>query len=229
MGKKYNNILAIDTSTKNLKLGLQFGGDRLIQSNEEIEKSHGRFIIKKIGELFQTASLEIKDLEAIVVGIGPGSFTGLRIGLAAAKGMAVALNIPIIGINSFEIAAVRLKNVEDTIYVIVPLNRDEGIMCNINDGLFNQDNISIIKYNELFEKIGHSSLASFGLNFSELFPEMTNKDYSDYLNFNASDMLYLGLEKLNKGEIADLASLEPMYLQKSQAEIRFDQYREENK
>jgi len=229
MNKEYKNILAIDTSTKTLRLGLQFGGDRLIQSSEEIEKSHGQFIIKKIGELFQSASLEMKDLEGIVVGVGPGSFTGLRIGLAAAKGIAVALNIPMVGINIFEIASVRLKNIDDTVYVLVPLNRDEGIMCNMIGGSFKNEDISIIKYLELFDVIGQSSVASFGFKFDERYPDMTNKDYTDYLNFNSSDMFFVGLEKLNNGELADIASLEPMYFQKSQAEIRFDQRQEENK
>ena len=229
MTKEYNNILVIDSSTRILRLGLQFGGDRLIQSTEKNEKSHGQFIIKKIGELFQSASLEMKDLDAIVVGLGPGSFTGLRIGLAAAKGIAVALDIPIVGVDSFEQAAYWLKNVEDTICVIVPLNRDESICGFINFGQYNKSETKIIKYNDLFNEIGNMAVATIGFEPMEKFPDMENHDVSYYLKYEASDLVYLGLEKLNNGDLADVATLEPMYLQKSQAEIRFDQRREENK
>ncbi len=229
MTKEYNNILVIDSSTRILRLGLQFGGDRLIQSTEKNEKSHGQFIIKKIGELFQSASLEMKDLDAIVVGLGPGSFTGLRIGLAAAKGIAVALDIPIVGVDSFEQAAYWLKNVEDTICVIVPLNRDESICGFINFGQYNKSETKIIKYSDLFNEIGNMAVAAIGFEPMEKFPDMENHDVSYYLKYEASDLVYLGLEKLNNGDLADVATLEPMYLQKSQAEIRFDQRREENK
>ena len=229
MTNKYNNILVIDSSTRILRLGLQFGGDRLIQSNEKNEKSHGQFIIKKIGELFQSASLEMKDLDAIVVGLGPGSFTGLRIGLAAAKGIAVALDIPIVGVDSFEQAAYWLKNVEETICVIVPLNRDESICGFINFGQYNKNETKIIKYCDLFNEIGNMAIAAVGFDLMEKFPDMENHDVSYYLKYEASDLVYLGLEKLNNGDVANVATLEPMYLQKSQAEIRFDQRRKENK
>lgn len=229
MTNKYNNILVIDSSTRILRLGLQFGGDRLIQSNEKNEKSHGQFIIKKIGELFQSASLEMKDLDAIVVGLGPGSFTGLRIGLAAAKGIAVALDIPIVGVDNFEQAAYWLKNVEETICVIVPLNRDESICGFINFGQYNKNETKIIKYCDLFNEIGNMAIAAVGFDLMEKFPDMENHDVSYYLKYEASDLVYLGLEKLNNGNVANVATLEPMYLQKSQAEICFDQRRKENK
>ncbi len=229
MTKEYKNILAIDSSTKILRLGLQFGGDRLIQSTEKNEKSHGQFIIKKIGELFQSASLEFKDLDALVVGVGPGSFTGLRIGLAAAKGMAVALNIPIVGVDSFEQAAYWLKNVEESICVIVPLNRDESICGFINFGQYDKNETKIIKYSNLFDEIGNMAIAADGFDLLEKFPDMGNYDVSHYLNTEVSGLVYLGMEKLDNEDLADVAVLEPMYLQKSQAEIRFDQHRKENK
>ena len=99
------NILAIDTATHNLHLGLQYGGDRLIKSTNPLAKSHGQVIFKKIEELFESADLTPSDLHAIVVSIGPGSFTGLRIGLAAAKGIAVAAELPILGVQLFDLAA----------------------------------------------------------------------------------------------------------------------------
>jgi len=104
------SVLAIDSSTHILKLALSFGDDRLVQISEEVEKSHGQIIVKKINELFQSAGLNKSMLRAIVVATGPGSFTGLRIGLATAKGIATALNIPVAGVGVFEVAVYKLRD-----------------------------------------------------------------------------------------------------------------------
>ena len=132
------NILAIDTSSAELKLGLGFGEDRTVKSCEQIDKSHGRFIIKKIDNLLQSAGLDKNDLQAIVVCTGPGSFTGLRIGLAAAKGMAVAMDIPVVGLSLFEVAAFKLHNLNQRVHVIIGLNRDECFVAPVVGGFFDE-------------------------------------------------------------------------------------------
>ena len=221
-------LLGIDTSSSLLRLGLTFGGDRLVQSNEKSERSHGQFVIKKIGELFQSASLKPADMEGVVICVGPGSFTGLRIGLAAAKGMVTALNIPLVPVTVFEIAAYRLRHLKETVHVVVPLNRDECIVGPIKDEAYDQTLVRVVKYDQLFETVGTSAvgndaIAAMGFLFHERYPEVPVVDYTDQLDWQAADLLYLGREKLLKGETADPATLEPLYLQKSQAEIRFDQ------
>src|SRR5574341_1324197 len=102
------NILAIDCATSEMKLGLKFGGDRLVKSAVAAEQSHSAQIIKGIAALMASAKCKVTELDAIVVATGPGSFTGLRIGLACAKGMAVALNIPVVGVSLFEVAGYKL-------------------------------------------------------------------------------------------------------------------------
>ncbi|RKX29205.1 MAG: tRNA (adenosine(37)-N6)-threonylcarbamoyltransferase complex dimerization subunit type 1 TsaB [Candidatus Zixiibacteriota bacterium] len=216
-------LLSIDTSTKRLLLGLRFGGDRLVQSSEDSERSHGQFIIKKIGELFQSASVQLEELEGIVVCVGPGSFTGLRIGIAAAKGIAMALDIPIVPVSAFEIAAYCLRNLKEVVKVVVPLNREECIVGTVNKGTHDPDKIKIVKYAQLFYMVKNDAVAALGFHLHERFPETPAKDHTEILNYKAADLLYLGIEKILRGEIADTATLEPLYLQKSQAEIRFEQ------
>ncbi len=217
------NLLAIDTSTKTLALGLRFGGDRLIKSSEMVEKSHGQLIIKKIGELFKSAAIKKQDLNAIVVCTGPGSFTGLRIGLAAAKGMAQALDIPIIDVSTFEMAAYQLRSAETPVHVIVPLNRDECIVGKVEHGCSRWEQVSIVRYEALPETIRHDAVAAVGFDIAQKIPGLTNEEFSSRVQPDAADLLYLGGEKLIKGQVADILTLEPRYLQKSQAEIRFEQ------
>ncbi len=216
------NVLAIDTSSSELKLGLSFGGDRMVKSCERVEKSHGRLIIKKIGELLQSAGLNKDELQAIVVCTGPGSFTGLRIGLAAAKGMAVALDIPVAGVNLFEVAAYKLRSLNRKVKIIIGLNRDECLVAPVESGSYEESAVAVIAYGDLLRVIGEDWVAAIRIDLSTSFPQLGSVDVSKQLDYDASDLLELGVGKLASGLSDDLAQLEPLYLQKSQAELSFE-------
>ncbi len=223
----YENILAIDTSTRCLRLALSYGADRLVKSQEEVEKSHGQFIVKKIGELFQSSGLKVDRLDAIVVCTGPGSFTGLRIGLAVAKGMAVALSIPIAGVNLFAVAAHKLSDFEGKVHVVIPLNRDECFTAAVENGSYDEQSLSIMAYANLFSRVGHHRVAGIGIDLSRQFPVLQQIDVSSHLDYDGADLLHLGRRRLSDGSVDDLAQLEPIYVQKSQAELRFEQRRQQ--
>ena len=221
MPDQYNNILAIDTSSKNLMLALSYGEDRIVKSNDNVEQSHGQMIITKIDSLLQSVSLKPIDLHAIIVSTGPGSFTGLRIGIAAAKGMAVTLNIPVVAVNLFELASYKLREVDENVNIVIPLKKDEFFVTATLGGIYNPD-IKIVSDKKLGGVMGSSPVAGLNISIAHLFPGYSGKDFSKYLEYDAGDILYLGSRKLELGKIDDLASLEPMYLQKSQAEINFE-------
>ena len=98
-------LLAIDTSTRNVGIAL-YDGIRVI--SEIIWSSHDYHTIEltpAINEILHRAGIKIKDIELCAVASGPGSFTGLRIGMAVAKGLALANHIPMIGIPTLDIVA----------------------------------------------------------------------------------------------------------------------------
>jgi tRNA threonylcarbamoyl adenosine modification protein YeaZ len=217
-----DNILAIDSATRRLNLALLYGGDRSVQSGETMAKTHGQVIIKKIEELFQSADLDISDLQAVVVTVGPGSFTGLRIGLAAAKGIAVVGDLPMVGVSLFEIAAKKLSPTARA-FVLIPSRRSEFYIGTIVNGVFDGDNSGVISEADLPEQLGTDP--TYGVDFDPravLTPSPANL-IREQLKYGGNDALQVGLEKLRRGEIADLARLEPAYLQKTIAEVRFDQ------
>lgn len=218
----YQNLLAIDTSSLSLKLGLAFGSDRLVKSEEMMDKSHGQVIIKKINELFSSAGLKVEQLEAIIISTGPGSFTGLRIGLAVAKGMAVALDIPVVDINLFELAAFKLQKETQPVKVFVPFKKGEFFMTEIAGGKFSMENIAVVTTASLSEKVGTDAVAGVNVNMAEHIPEAKFLPLSGRIEFDAADLIYLGRTKLAQNQVADLAKLEPLYLLKSQAEIKFE-------
>jgi len=217
-----NNILAIDSSTNRLFLGLMYEGDKLVKSDELVEQSHGELIIRKIIDLLNSANLKISSIDAIIVQTGPGSFTGLRIGIAAAKGFAVAFNIPIVAINLFEIAAYKLKNHDNSINVIVPLKKDQYFSLSLKIQQYDIDKIKTINNHQLFDIVRKEPFAIFGVTLENDLSDVSLINYSHELNYDSSDLISLGLSKLNEGKIEDIINLEPLYIQKSQAEINFE-------
>lgn len=97
-------ILAIDTSTQYLSLGLQIG-ESIIEIYELAGNHQAELILPKIQELLNQANIQVKDLAAIVYAQGPGAFTGLRIGIGVAKGLATPFNIPLIAIPTLDAIA----------------------------------------------------------------------------------------------------------------------------
>lgn len=97
-------LLAVDTSTTRAGIAL-YDGDVLAESIWEAGRDHGRHLMPAIQETMQRLRLEPSDLTAVAAARGPGSFTGLRVGLAVVRGLAVALEIPAYGIGSLEVLA----------------------------------------------------------------------------------------------------------------------------
>ena len=222
---QYRNTLAIDTATMHLRLALSFGGDRQVKSDNLMERSHGQVLIKKIDELFQSAGLDQQALEALVVCLGPGSFTGLRIGLAGAKGMAVALGIPIVGINLFDLAAYKLRSYSEPVVLLLPHRRDEFFVATIEQGAYNLPEVGTISASTVREAVSGKQVRLIGFNEDMLPLEPDAMTMVQVLEYDATDLLHLGLKRLTGKGPDDTASLEPMYLQNSQAEIRFEERR----
>jgi tRNA threonylcarbamoyladenosine biosynthesis protein TsaB len=99
------NLLALDTSTLRAALAVARGDGADYVAAPDPAQRHGRALVPAIRELLRRAGLGLADLDGIAVGLGPGSYTGLRIGLTAAKTLAYALRKPVVGLDSLEILA----------------------------------------------------------------------------------------------------------------------------
>lgn len=98
-------ILAIDTATRWLGLALHDGTAVLAEAGWRCQNNHTIELAPAIHRLLQRQSVAVDDLSGIAVAIGPGSYTGLRVGLAVAKGLALANRIPLIGVSTLDIVA----------------------------------------------------------------------------------------------------------------------------
>jgi len=97
--------LAIDTSTEYAGLALMRESEALAEMTWRCGLNHTVELYPHLDYLMKSARAEMKDLDCILVALGPGSFNGLRVGVSAAKGLALNLNIPIIGIGTLEYTA----------------------------------------------------------------------------------------------------------------------------
>lgn len=216
------NILAIDTATARLVLGMSYGPDRMVKSDNRVVRTHGQVILKKIDELFKSSGLAKQQLHAVAVSRGPGSFTGLRIGLAVAKGLAVALNIPVYGMTLFELAAFKWRTADEERNLIIPSRKDEYYVGKISNGqiveertvrLDNRDDLDLVKSARIFT-------------LETKLPVPTNGDsanLSGTFEYDGTDLIELGRYRIDNNDPDDPISLEPVYYQKAIAEIRFDQ------
>lgn len=117
-------VLAIDTGGPRLQLALAHGNvlDALV---EDRARGHAEIIFARIEALLARNRLSYRDLDRLAVTTGPGSFTGLRIGLSAARGLGLALAIPVVGVPT--LLALSLSGPRDTVFdVVVDARRDEA-------------------------------------------------------------------------------------------------------
>lgn len=98
-------ILGIDTSTEVLGLAITEDDNLISEARYVIKRAHAERLITAVADLLSASRLALDDLEGISISIGPGSFTGLRIGLAAVKGLVFGRNIPVAGVSTLEVLA----------------------------------------------------------------------------------------------------------------------------
>ncbi|MBT0607695.1 tRNA (adenosine(37)-N6)-threonylcarbamoyltransferase complex dimerization subunit type 1 TsaB [Aequorivita echinoideorum] len=103
-------ILSLETSTTNCSVALAIDGKNVAwKENNDLKYSHAEKLHVFIEEVLKDASVDFGNLDAIAVGKGPGSYTGLRIGVSAAKGLCFSLDIPLLAISTLEILAIQAK------------------------------------------------------------------------------------------------------------------------
>lgn len=120
------NILAFDTAFDHCSVALVLQEGKMICDIEPLQQGHAEALVPKIRKLLQQMGLSFQDLGLIAVGVGPGSFTGVRVAVATARGLALAGNIPVVGVNSFEVfsvLAVPQLQTEEQLYVVLDARR----------------------------------------------------------------------------------------------------------
>lgn len=118
-------ILSIETATGCGSVALSRGTRLLAEATAQPEVTHSRRLLGTVSWLMQAAAVTWSELDAIGVSLGPGSFTGLRIGLAAAKGLAMAADIPLVGVDTLDALALACAGVRGRICPVLDARKQE--------------------------------------------------------------------------------------------------------
>ena len=131
---KQKPILAIETSEKICGVCLFFSNEKYFESKINLKNSHSEKIFSSINYVLNTAGIDINEIGEIAVSSGPGSFTGLRIGMSAAKGLALGSNLPITPVPTFEAIALQVKEyfkINAEISIAERVNSDESYFAKV--------------------------------------------------------------------------------------------------
>lgn len=177
--------------------------------------SHAERLHVFIEEIIKEAGIQLKDLAAVAVSQGPGSYTGLRIGVSAAKGLCYALNIPLIAVDTLQTLATRVKVKEGLIIPMIDARRMEVYSAVFNSNFEKKREVSaeIITENS-FEDITEN--VYFIGDCSEKCKTVLTKEnfiFLDEIKYpSANEMSLLSFDKYKKNDTVDVAYFEPYYL-----------------
>ena len=213
-------ILSIETSTKVCSIALHQGSSLLSSAEVLVEKSHSKIITGLIDVLIQSSGLEYSQLNAIAVSKGPGSYTGLRIGVSTAKGLCYGLDIPLIGVNTLEAMAYEVNKFNTMNHLLCPMldARRMEVYC----ALFNKENkfmqetqAKIIDENSFSEILEGEKILFFGdgaLKTQNLLNRSGNAFFLEGIYPSAKNIGFLAFKSFEDQKFEDLIYFEPFYL-----------------
>jgi tRNA threonylcarbamoyladenosine biosynthesis protein TsaB len=213
-------ILAIDSSTSVLRVGLSLEDGEVLSLENRDRYRHAEFIFRLINGLLDESGIDRSRLKTIVVSTGPGSFTGLRVGMASAKGMAVSMKVPIIGISTYSAVAPRLFARFGRTAVLIPSRRDEYYFGIIESEDFTDGGISVIRPESLDTVSPEVNLWGVDFDVTKLGPNRFRILTSADFDISVRDFLVLGQKRLKETGGDLISSLEPLYIQEFPAKTK---------
>lgn len=210
-------ILNIETSTKNCSVSISLNAKVLaIKEICEANFSHAEKLTPFIKDVLAESKLTLKNLSAIAIGKGPGSFTGLRIGVSAAKGLCFGLNIPLISIPTMEILANAKPVYNGFIIPLLDARRQEvytavfNHKCEFVKETFNH----VLDENSFLEFLDKDEVVFVGDGVTKTKEIIKHKNaiFIDNIYPSAREMTRLAFKKFKNKDFEDVAYFEPFYL-----------------
>jgi tRNA threonylcarbamoyladenosine biosynthesis protein TsaB len=227
------NILGIDTSSIVASMAVLSEEKLVAEYTVNNKKTHSEKMMGVLDKVLEDSGFGLGDIDAIAVTKGPGSFTGIRIGMASAQGMAHALGIPIIGVNTLDGLAYNLLESESLLCPVVDAQRGDvytSLYRFEGDELVRLWRYEIIDAEALREKL--TSLGKKVKILGDGVPVL-NKVLGDPGKISpahpvtmmprASSVAALGLKQYIQGKVDDCFSVEPFYIRKSNAEEKWEE------
>lgn len=233
-------ILAVDTSSKNCSVAIVEVDENknfniLIEENNADEKTHSQKLMPMIDDMFKKLNISLDDINLLACCLGPGSFTGIRIGIATMKAFADVKNIPTVGVTSLESLAYNV-NENSLIFPIIDCKNENvyAALFSLRDNTYSQigDNIAenintvLNNFSGLCKDTEIKTITFVG-DGSILYKNLIQEKFSSsslslaFSNNNMQSSISLAIcayDKYLKGLYGDSNYISPLYLRKSQAE-----------
>jgi tRNA threonylcarbamoyladenosine biosynthesis protein TsaB len=214
-------LLNIDTATEVASVCLSENESSILQKENVVQKEHASFVHEAIKQIMNAAGRSLTQVDAIAITSGPGSYTGLRVGMATAKGLCYALRKPLITINTLEVMAAAAINQN-------PNLSNNSLLCPMIDArrlevftaLYNisLNNIllpcaMILERYSLEDWLKQNQVVFFGSG-SKKFEEIQENGNAIFksVQHTSNDLALLAEKYFNKKEFANLAYAEPLYI-----------------
>ena len=209
-------ILGIDTSTKICTCSIFDSENGIIaETSLSVKKNHSNIVMPIIDNLFKISDLTINDIDKIAVAIGPGSFTGVRIALGIAKGLAMALNKPLIAVNELDILEAIASGNENEIIPLIDARKERVYYkyqnTYIDDYLINL--ISNFDKNKKYVFVGDGAI-----NYTNILKDNLGDNAVILPMYNSFPRASILCELALNKEESNIYTLEPEYISKSRAE-----------
>lgn len=217
-------ILSIDTAIDTANICLAKDGSIIGSEINSDQKSHGSFMQIAIKRLFATNQIDINTIDAVAVAYGPGSYTGLRVGLSSAKGLCYALNKPLITVNTLEILALAaIDKTKESVeklsdYLFCPLidaRRMEVFTAIYNSALktIQEPQALILDENSFQQELQANKIVFCGNGHQKLKQILNhpNAIFVDGID-NVSSLIKISDKLFSENRFSDLAYCEPFYV-----------------
>lgn len=219
-------LLTIETSTPACSVALQCDG-RLVSRYSEVPRSHTQLVMSMIDEVLGEAQISIDQLDAIGVTVGPGSFTGLRIGFATVQGLAFAADLPVVAISSLQAIVATYRRIAEVDNDIVVIPIIDARMNEFNCAVYRSqssadmqvlapDQLSSVE--DTITLIGEYPSAILAGDAGSLttLPEVAERDYQPIYP-NAADLIAITEKRLAQGNVQSVETVDLVYLRGTDA------------
>jgi tRNA threonylcarbamoyl adenosine modification protein YeaZ len=220
-------ILGIDTSTKFLCLGLS--DDRKIyEYNLEVERALSTLLSVTIKRSLDALGWKASDIDYFACGLGPGSFTGIRVGVAAIKGLSWVTHKPVIGVSSLDIIAGNARNPDQPVVTIIDAKRNL-IYCGIykikNGALIRTAPYMLLTETEFLKKVPRNAIITgdaLNLYKEKILRYVKGAKLleKDYWYPKAHNIIELALDKVKEKKFSDSFKIKPIYLYPKECQIK---------
>ncbi|MEE9535918.1 MAG: tRNA (adenosine(37)-N6)-threonylcarbamoyltransferase complex dimerization subunit type 1 TsaB [Desulfobacterales bacterium] len=223
-------ILAVDTAAKSCSVAIMAAGSLSAELITLKDETHSKHLMELIHKVLGMAGFRVGELDGLAVTIGPGSFTGLRIGVSTVKGLAHALNKPVVGVSSLDALAWQCADRSHLICALLDARKGEVYSATYrfeNDTLTQKSLENVTAPEAAVEGLKEpcvfigSGAQLYRRNITNVLGNLANFAPEDQNIIRASSVGFLSMEKFKTHDTSEAAGLVPHYIRKSDAELNF--------